>query len=291
MEATNSINNPEDLADDKQLLRSIVNNDYVIPKAIDSFEFAQALLKQLGSSDEELRDEFSYMILARGILEQNKLTGEQLEQLLGQVLSDKHLFYHIGEAGNDTVFMRSFSNLIIAAILYTDASKPTLSKQHIQQVKQALTRYAQEEKDWRGYIEGKGWSHSMAHLADALDIYAQHPHTTGENRKDVLVLLSQLIKNSAPLFSEEDVRLATVAYHIILGKQVDTEFIKNWLQACSVQRGADIRSWRRATNVKNFLRSLYFLLLWDSIAVPLMDAIATILKQQDAPFADIEDNF
>lgn len=290
MAATNSPNSPESLADDKQLLRSIVNHNYSIPKNIDSFDFAQALLRNLGSTDEELRDDLSYMILARGILEKGKLTKDQLEQLLTQVLSEEHLFYHIGEAGNDTVFMRSFSNLIIAAILYTDASKPIITKEYIQQVKQALTRYAQEEKDWRGYIEGKGWSHSMAHLADALDICAQHPHATNEDRKDVLVLLSQLIKSPIPLFSEEDVRLATVAYHIILGKQVDTEYITNWLQACSVQRGADIRSWRRATNVKNFLRSLYFLLLWDNIGIALMDDIATILKQQDEPFVDAEED-
>jgi hypothetical protein len=279
----------DNLAENKEALRSIVEQNYAIPEALDSLEFAQKLLVNLGSSDEELRDDLSYMILARGILEPGKLESEQLKQLLISVLSDEHLFYHIGEVNNDSILMRSFSNLIIAAILYTDASRPGLSRESIGRVKDALVRYVREEKDWRGYIEGKGWAHSMAHLAEALDTYAQHPHATSDDRKDVLKLLSQLSKTSVPLFYEEDVRLATVAHHIILGKQVDSEFLHSWLKSCYVQRETDIRSWRRANNTKNFLRSLYFLLLWDNIGVGLMDDIAHILRRQDEPFAESEE--
>lgn len=279
----------DNLAENKEALRSIVEQNYAIPEMLDSLDFAQRLLANLGSSDEELRDDLSYMILARGILEPGKLESEQLKQLLTRVLSDEHLFYHIGEVNNDSILMRSFSNLIIAAILYTDASRPGLSRESIGRVKDALVRYVREEKDWRGYIEGKGWAHGMAHLAEALDTYAQHPHTTSDDRKDVLKLLSQLSKTSVPLFYEEDVRLATVAHHIILGKQVDSEFLHSWLKSCYVQRQADIRSWRRANNTKNFLRSLYFLLLWDNIGVGLMDDIAHVLRQQDEPFAESEE--
>ena len=284
MEAT------DNLAENKEALRSIVEQNYAIPEALDSLDFAQKLLANLGSGDEELRDDLSYMILARGILEPGKLGPEQLKQLLINVLSDKHLFYHIGEVNNDSTLMRSFSNLIIAAILYTDALRPGLSRESIGRVKDALVRYVREEKDWRGYIEGKGWAHSMAHLAEALDTYAQHPYVTSDDRKDVLKLLSQLSKTSVPLFYEEDVRLATVAHHIILGKQVDTEFLEGWLKSCYVQREADIRSWRRANNTKNFLRSLYFLLMWDNVGVGLMDNIAHILKRQDEPFAENGEN-
>ncbi len=268
-------------ATDKDFLRSIAGNDYKIPGALDSFAFARALLSNFASTDGELRDELSYMIFANGIIAKQKLTSEQSEKLLSTALDNGHLFYRIGEFDADSVFMRSFSNLVIAAILYSDAQKPTFSAEIIQRTKKALLEYARSEKDWRGYVEEKGWAHAMAHLADALDECAQNRTLSVQDRKEILTLISELAKLSEPLYHEEDVRLAMVAYHIILGKQVDEGFLKMWVDTCFVQRDADVVSWTQGTNAKNFLRSLYFLLRWDSVVPMLAERISTVLKQQD----------
>src|SRR5262249_13566320 len=155
----------------------------------------------------------------------------------------------------------SFSNLVIAAILYSDANNPTLSEEVLDRVRRALFRYAEQERDWRGYIAGKGWAHAMAHLADALDECAQHPAQSEQAREEIMSLVGELAKQQIPLYHEEDMRLATIPYHIILGKQVSDEFLSGWLESCFVERGDGIASWTRATNSKNFLRSLYFLLM------------------------------
>lgn len=268
-------------ATDKGFLRSIAGNNYKIPGALDSFDFARALLANFASSDGELRDELSYMIFANGIIARQKLTPEQSEKLLSTALDNSHLFYRIGEFDTDSVFMRSFSNLVIAALLYSDAHKPTFSVEIIQRTKKALFEYARLEKDWRGYVEEKGWAHAMAHLADALDECAQNRTMSVQDRKEILALISELAKLSEPLYHEEDVRLAMVAYHIILGRQVDEGFLKTWVDTCFVQRNADVVSWTQGTNAKNFLRSLYFLLRWDSVVPMLAERISTVLKQQD----------
>src|SRR6266566_10116307 len=108
------------LANDKEFLRSLVYNDYSFSDDIDSFAFAVALLSNLASTDTELRDELSYMLLAEGIIGKGKLTPEQAHDLLITTIDNEHLFFHIGESGTDSVFLRSFSNLVIAAILYSD---------------------------------------------------------------------------------------------------------------------------------------------------------------------------
>jgi Protein of unknown function (DUF2785) len=268
-------------ATDKDFLRSIAGNNYEVPIGLDSFAFARALLANFASPDGELRDELSYMIFANGIIARHMLIPEQSEKLLSTALDSGHLFYRIGEFDTDSVFMRSFSNLVIAALLYSDAHKPTFSAETIQRAKKALLEYAHLEKDWRGYVEEKGWAHAMAHLADALDECAQNRTLGMQDRKEILTLISKLAKSSEPLYHEEDVRLATVAYHIILGKQVDEGFLKTWVDTCFVQRDADIVSWTQGTNTKNFLRSLYFLLRWDSVVPMLAERISTVLKQQD----------
>lgn len=277
-------------ASDKEFLRSLVYNDYNFPADIDSFDFAIALLANLASPDAELRDELSYMLLAEGIIGKGKLAPEQEHALLSMAIDNEHLFFHIGESETDTIFLRSFSNLVIAAILYADANNPTLSEETLDQVRRALFRYAEQERDWRGYIAGKGWAHAMAHLADALDECAQHPAQSEQAREGIMHLVSDLAKQPVALYNEEDVRLATVPYHIILGKQVSNEFLTGWLGSCFVERGDDIASWTRVTNCKNFLRSLYFLLMWDNIAIGLAGDIANMLKTQDLVYIDEDSN-
>lgn len=273
-----------ELATDKAFLRSILEKDCELPPDIDSFNFALALLPNFASTDEELRDELSYMLLGRGIIDKGLLDAEQLQDLVSIVLDNEHLFYQIGECETDSVFMRSFSNLIIAAVLYTDARNPVLAETTVLEIKTALFRYARLEKDWRGYVSGKGWAHAMAHLADALDECAQHPLAGPQTRQEVLKLVGELARLPQALYHEEDMRLATVVYHIVLGKQVTTEFLTSWLESCFVERSSDIASWIAITNVKNFLRSLYFLLLWDNMAIGLAEQISDQLKRQDALF-------
>jgi hypothetical protein len=271
---------------DKAFLRSIAKNNYVIPKNTDAFNFAKALVANFSSTDEELRDELSYMILASGIIDKNKLTKDQLTNLLALALDRDHLFYHIGETENDTVFMRSFSNLIVAAILYVDAKEQILPEQVVQQTKTDLLLYAREEKDWRGYVKDKGWAHAMAHLADALDVCAQNPRHSTRDHQQVMELLRDLAKVTTPLYHEEDIRLATVAYHIIACKEVGEDFLSRWLDSCFVVRDPNVATWRRASNMKNFLRSLYFLLLWDNMALSLLEQISSQLKRLDAPYVE-----
>jgi hypothetical protein len=271
---------------DKQFLRTIADHGYDIPTDVDAFAFAQVLLSNLASNDSELRDELSYMILASGIIDKQKLTQKQLEVLLDTALDKEHLFFHIGEVDTDAVFMRSFSNLIIAAILYNDARNPAFSPATIHRTCKALIQYGRAEKDWRGYVEGKGWAHAMAHLADTLDECAQHPHTDTDARKEILRLISELVRLPEPLYAEEDVRLATAAYHMILGKQIDDAFLTAWVNSCYVARDSDVTSWTRGTNAKNFLRSLYFLLHWDAVAQVLTEHIANVLKKQDTVYLE-----
>lgn len=276
-------------ASNKQFLRDITENNYTLPDDVASYTFATALLENLGSTDGELRDELSYMILASGILDRKMLTSEQMIQLLEIVLDDNHLFYAIGEVNTDSVFMRSFCNLVVAAILYTDAKETVFSQQIVERTKQALLRYAREERDWRGYIDGKGWAHAMAHLADALDECAQHPAMEPQDRVDILQAIRRLAQLPEPLYHEEDMRLAASAQHIIIGRQVDEAFLDNWLESCYVQRGSDVTAWMSATNVKNFLRSLYFLLQWDNMLPTISTQISDVLRRLDDVYIQTSD--
>lgn len=270
-----------ELTGDKQFLRAIVKNGYELPDGIEAYDFACALLRNFASPDGELRDELSYMILANAVLDKQLLSLDELSALLTLCMDTQHLLYRIGETNTDAVFMRSFSVLTINTILYADAKNPVLAAQVIHDARDALLQYARAERDWRGYVPHKGWAHAMAHLAGALDECAQNHYMTTEDRRDILETVRTLAQLPEPLYHEEDVRLATIVYHMIVTKELDDDAMSAWLSSCQVERGPDIASWTSATNMKNFLRSLYFLLLWDNMAFPLVNQISTLLKQQD----------
>jgi ubiquitin-protein ligase len=67
---------------------------------------------------------------------------------------------------------------------------------------------------------------------------------------------------------------------------VDDDFLSRWLDSCFVVRDPNVTTWRRASNMKNILRSLYFLLLWDNMALSLLEQISSQLKRLDAPYVE-----
>ena len=281
-----------ELASDKAYLRSIANNHYQIPEEIDRFAFLQALLSNFATPDAELRDELTYMILVHAIIDRetaNRLSAQQHEALLLTCIDDAHLFYSIGEAGTDSVFMRSFSLLIIAALLYADATFQQISQDATLKTRTALPRYAREERDWRGYIKGKGWAHSVAHLSDALDEIAQNRYITQADREAIMHILTYLATLPEPLCYEEDDRLSFVAYRIIAPGMVDDTFLETWVESLFVTRTKeiaggtldDVASRVQAANARNFLRSLYFRLHWNQKAPALVERISGILKRLD----------
>ena len=284
--------NMKQLAADKQFLQAIVDNNNHIPDDIDYFLFLKALLQNFASTDPQLRDNLTYSVLAHAIIDQDsqqKLTTSQVEDLLLTCIDEEHLFYHIGGAGTDTVFMRSFSLLIIAAILFADAKTPYLSEQVTRQAQTALLHYAKEEKDWRGYIKGKGWAHAAAHLSDALDECAQNRYMVTPDREAVMSTIRDLARLPEPLCYEEDDRLAFTAYRVIANQLVEEGFLEEWIESFFVQREQDIIaneqnlvSWVRASNAESVLRSLYFRLLWSNKAARLLEPISNVLRRLDS---------
>jgi len=281
-----------ELAADKTYLHAIADNHYQLPEDIDLFAFLQALLQNFSTTDAELRDELTYMILAYAIINQetaDRLSARQREALLLICIDEAHLFYHVSEADTDRVFMRSFSLLIIAALLYADAKFQQISEEATRETQTALLRYAREERDWRGYIKGKGWAHSIAHLADALDEIAQNRYMTQADREGVMHTLTYLATLPEPLCYEEDDRLSFAAYRLIAPGMVADAFLETWVESLFVTRTEevpglteqDVIHWIRAANAKNFLRSLYFRLHWNQKVPALMERISGVLKKLD----------
>lgn len=272
-----------DLAKQKEFFQTLVENDYRRLAEYDAYTLLKAALPHLGSTDGYLRDKLAYPIMARIVLDERgtyPVADAQLEELLLICIDQEHLFYRIGEVGTDSVFMRTFSNLIVAAILYADDRTPKISEPVARRVLVAALTYSRQERDYRGYLlGGKGWAHSVAHLADVLDECAKNRYTTAVDYTAILETLAYLAHLPEPLCYQEDERLAFVAHGIIMRRSVDLASLRAWIASLAIAPEGDVLedegvvSFIQATNARDFLRSLYFQLQWSKVPAILEQKI------------------
>ncbi|WP_187287395.1 DUF2785 domain-containing protein [Gottschalkia acidurici] len=160
--------------------------------------------------DSDLRDKLIYGTLFHWI-PNGRLNIDQLKYLLNISLDSSHLFYKIHNKDDDSIFKRIFSVLIVALISYEHRKEKFLSEEVLYQVKDKLIESMLTERDVRGYVEVKGWVHSAAHTADALDEIVQCDCFNKTDLLDVLNSIKSKVWIGYYVYvDEEDERMVTV---------------------------------------------------------------------------------
>lgn len=152
--------------------QSIQNDDYSIPNEHSLEELTLVLLSQIGTIDATLR-EIAYDILSEWILE-GHYSSQQLSELIRILQSN--LQTQLDQMESDSVFLRSFSVLLLGEIINHDNEANVLSKSEVLRVLEVVLGYLEAENDTRGFVEGKGWAHALEHSKMALSDIAKSPH-------------------------------------------------------------------------------------------------------------------
>lgn len=141
------------------------------------------------------------------ILEKNLLDYSRLTELWDYSLL--HLLLKgIEEEESDWVYTRSFTSLLLALILARDLEEDFLTEDQIEACQTKLLAYVQAEKDVRGYVPGKGWAHSVAHVSDAIDELVKNPKMTKTGYVEILhALWSIYLQHQYVFIHDEDERL------------------------------------------------------------------------------------
>ncbi|MFG6149481.1 DUF2785 domain-containing protein [Halobacillus sp. B23F22_1] len=241
------------------VLQAIKENNFEIPQGQNLSELTTIMLQRVGSPDPVLRDDLIHTILTK-FIERDYYNADQLKNILRSVLNKNYLFYRIKMSAREenAVFKRSFSVLLIPPIMKKHQQTGLLGEAEVHRVWENLKRYMEQEKDHRGYIQGKGWAHSMAHAADALDSAAACNEITRQEVIDMLpTIRSQFLIDKPYLFDEEE-RMVTAV--LTMFKKIEPDERVEWLETLLYQR----KSWDDPAeeiiinNSKHFLRALYF---------------------------------
>ncbi|MFE6075490.1 DUF2785 domain-containing protein [Paenibacillus sp. NPDC057886] len=238
----------------------ILIKEYGYQAPPDTFHLIQEMMINIGSLDAQLRDELIYTTLSNWI-PGNSLTANELEQLLPVVLDKNHLHFRLGETNTDSVFTRSFSMLVIPLLFMRHRESPFLSREHIHQIKENVFYNVQKERDYRGYVEEKGWAHAIAHAADALDELAQCSELDQNDLLTILDLVYEKMTITDRVYSDgEDERMVKSIISVLDRKILSQSYVEQWIQRFGdVEKNPEFHpAFKQKNNIKNFLKSLYF---------------------------------
>ncbi|HYF79935.1 MAG TPA: DUF2785 domain-containing protein [Symbiobacteriaceae bacterium] len=254
---------------DKEVWRSIVERDFAVPEGHAVTEYLPALMEGLGALDPELRDHLCLEVLWSWI-DAGRFTPGELRQIAGQMLSN--LQAGVGETEGDQVFLRTFSVLILGAIISYDTKSQTLTGPEVWLVLERGLEYLAAEQDLRGYVPVKGWAHSVAHTADLLTALAGHPDVAAEDLERLLYAISEkvLAPTRQALVEREGFRLARAVIAVLKRERLPLERVIAWLDVIAGDQprrktfvaGEDNA---RYHNTEQFLSALYLMVTYKDV--------------------------
>ncbi|HEY3363498.1 MAG TPA: DUF2785 domain-containing protein [Symbiobacteriaceae bacterium] len=214
---------------DKAFWAAIKANGCDVPVGYTPQALLPELLAGLGSVDPELRDELSLEILGTW-LDAGHYPPEDLHRITAQMLVN--VGQGLGQGENDLVFLRTFSVLILANLLYCDAQAAFLTGEEFHHMKAAAIEYLATEHDLRGYVPGKGWAHSVAHTADLLAWLARSPRANDDDLADMLDAISRklLAHTGYACYDKEAFRLGRAVMAILQRDLLPNETLVAWAE-------------------------------------------------------------
>jgi len=244
---------------DKSIWLSLPKNDFALPAGHDIGTLTEELFSYLSSLDPDLRDEVAYVTYANW-LKQGLYPLDQIRVHVARLLVN--LQHGLGEREADSVFLRSFSALLLAEIAHNNNKRPQFEPQEIANLLDRALDYLASERDSRGFVPIKGWAHALAHTADWLMVLAKNPHLDANSLLRILDGVSAKLRNADNwvYIHGEDDRLANAALSVFKRGLVSTEQVKAWLAALAADwQGAwmDEARTRAFFNVRNFLRAVH----------------------------------
>ncbi|ACA41451.1 hypothetical protein P799_15075 [Lysinibacillus sphaericus CBAM5] len=238
----------------------------------------QEMMIHIGSTDAELRDHLIYRTFIN-LLSDNLLSTQQLQFLFETATSDNSLYLHIGEAPTDSVFTRSFSALLIAGLLAKDAEMLVLKDDELQPFFKKIGRYLLLEQDTRGYVQDKGWAHSISHGADLAAMTIKHPKFDLQYAPSILHALKLATWKGTVYVNDEEERLINIVDALLQQNYSEKALIEFVEQAFDkfemhlMTQGYNESFFSGRTCTLNFMKTLYFSLKMNNKAPQLQNTI------------------
>jgi ribosomal protein S13 len=245
-------------------LESLKSNKWVMPDVAARQVLALDLLGCLGSSDPVLRDELAFEALSAW-MRSKQLTNDTLHSINRQLqhILDTGAANHAGTASQHG-FLLPFAALTLAEVARVDRLQAFLTEPELDQLVTSGVNYLQKVRDYRGFVEGEGWRHGVAHGADVMLQLSINPRLTRNHSDQILASIASQIAPSGDHFYKyrEGERLMAPVFYLARRENITSLDWETWLGELVSTIKADAPASQvalaRRHNLAGFLLPLYF---------------------------------
>lgn len=244
----------------KEKYLALKKNNFDIPKS-EINELAIWLEHCLADPDPAIRDGVAYEGFFTW-LRAGSIEGEELVSLFSRMSA----VLNKGRADQHGVYL-PFVSLVYSEVVRVDRVEPYLDDSARQNAVDTINNYLSSIDDYRGFEEGIGYRHGVAHGADVvlqLALNKELKDTQLKTLGDALATQINPKSNHFYRFGEPE-RLARAFAYILLRDDVQVEYWKKWI--VETTRPTGFESWRdvfmsesglsQRNNVRQFLTNLY----------------------------------
>lgn len=222
-------------------------------------EMANALVGCLGDPDPTIRDGLAYEGLTQ-LFRSGDLESDQIRALRDRLLRQI-------EADDSDGFLHPFAALVLAEVSRTDRVEAWMSETERSDLVSSAGQYLRSVNDYRGYTNGEGWRHGVAHSADWLMQLSLNPSLTQDQRSEILSAVQSQVTaaNGHAYIHGEPGRLARPVLFVAMAGDLSADNWTAWL--APLIDPAPLESWgdafsseaelARLHNVKAFLQELF----------------------------------
>jgi hypothetical protein len=191
-------------------LRLLREQKFAITEDAARHRLAHALLACLSSPDPELRDDIAYSAYSTW------MRGKAVDVATLRGLS-RELQARLKAAGDDEAgFGKPFAALVLSEVARTDRIEPWMTAEERAALIGTATDYLASIRDYRGYIDGQGWRHGVAHAADVMLQLALNPALDKAQLDQLLAAIAAQVPaaNGHAYIHGEPGRLAAPVHYI-----------------------------------------------------------------------------
>lgn len=247
-----------------QQLTSLKAAKFALPDAAQRNRVALDLVECLGDPDPAVRDGMAY----EGI--STWLRGKQLDSATVVSLYTR-LAQSLASSGDQAGFRKPFAVLVLSEVARADRITPTFSPAQLDSLVSIAAAWMHDVDDYRGFVDGQGWRHGIAHGADLVLQLALNPRISAAQ---LVTLMDATRTKVAPpgkavLVHTEGERLARAVFYSHRRGLLDDAWWKGWLGP--VASPAPLANWNdawqseaglaRRHNTLEFLYSLHYFAL------------------------------
>jgi hypothetical protein len=238
-----------------------------VPAGESAFGLVSEAVSFLGSPDTVWRDDVGYGVVASCVYQKKVLKPEERRELISRLSAN--LRRGIGEAGSDSVLLRSFSALDLSIFAAVETGDPVLDDAGYRRLLDDALAYLRDERDLRGLEPRVGWIHATAHTADLLKFLARDRRFTPADQARLMdAAWAKMPAPGTPVFTyAEDERLAAALLSVVRRPDFELAILDPWLERFVA---LEKKVWEKAPpdpaaldasqNARNLLRSFFLLL-------------------------------